>query len=64
MKKITINGIEKAEIRIYGVSGEQIYNQGFEIENKIIDLRDLKPGMYFMKIQTLSGAVIKKLIKE
>ena len=57
-KYISINGLDKMDIkqvRIYDLSGKVIYNHSSM--QRLIPIEDLKPGIYFIKIEIADGSM-------
>lgn len=52
---------EKAHINLINATGIIVFNGN--MEGNVLDLTDLKPGIYYLKIQTKNQLVIKKLVK-
>jgi len=48
-------------MNIYSVTGKQL--RSYNVAQKLIDLRNLSKGVYFIRIKTDKGAVTKKIIK-
>ena len=49
-------------ITIYDALGRRVYKQRGNIEQ--VEMNSLPSGLYFLKIQTNQGAVVKKIIKD
>ena len=68
--ELRITGIKSASslvLRIYSMQGEQLINQELSTSQRIegnckIDIKNLKPGMYFLKLSGNKIDVSKKLI--
>ena len=59
-----INTGEKINtVSIYNLNGEMILSKEV-IDNNFINISDLKPGVYFVKVQTENGIIVRKLIKK
>jgi polyhydroxybutyrate depolymerase len=54
------NPLELKEIIIYNISG---VNLNLKTIDGLIDLTDLKTGIYLLSIKTLKGTIIKKVVK-
>ena len=53
---ITLNGIEeKSTLRIYDISGKQVITLEIEGTTKTISLNGMNKGIYFLKIDAISG---------
>lgn len=52
------------EIYLYNLLGEEIKRCIINQTKYNLDISELKPGVYFVKVQTSQGFIIKKLIKE
>ena len=53
---------ENAQIKIYNMYGEYIYEQNFKSSNQQIDLSSQPNGVYFLQLKTAAGNSIKKVI--
>lgn len=51
------------EINIYNVVGVNVYNEQCTMNNLQIDIADLNRGIYFIKINTDKGNIVKQFIK-
>ncbi|TAE82260.1 MAG: T9SS C-terminal target domain-containing protein [Bacteroidetes bacterium] len=60
---ITTSDNEIAKITLFDISGRELLNQDFRSESTI-DIREMKPGIYFVQVQNKSGKSIKKLVIE
>ena len=49
------------EVRIFDIAGKMVYSQTHEGKAVDISINDVEPGMYFVRITTLSGDRIMKL---
>jgi hypothetical protein len=54
---------ERLDISIFNLQGEEIFKQQFKGENARIDIRNLTPGVYFVRIGNEKAIGIQKLIK-
>ena len=61
---VQIGSYEHAQMSVYTMYGECIYQQTCASSNPQIDLRSQPGGVYFLKVNTMSGIVVKKIIKE
>jgi len=58
-----LQGLSNSLIEVRDINGRQIRNQQLFENNSSIDLSELKPGIYFLKVITIDGFVtIKKII--
>ena len=68
LEKLTINSTLKDvfKVTIYTVLGKKVFSKDMHTANKTILLPNLKPGVYFLKINTLDGKnqFLRKLIRE
>ena len=55
---------EIEDVKVYTMHGKLVLSSQFEKENNIIDVSSLKNGIYFLKIETEVGYLIKKVIKK
>ncbi len=61
---IYIQSAEKIlTISLSNILGEIVINKR-DLENRTIEISNLKNGIYFLNIKTKSGHITKKLIKE
>jgi len=60
---IKTKNYDKTKISIFNISGELLINKYF-INNTKLDIKNLKKGIYFIKIETDKEIITKKLIKE
>ena len=60
--KLQISGINNANIRISDISGKEIMTLQNYSNNTIIDISNLKSGIYFLEIIEIKTRIIKKLI--
>jgi pectate lyase len=54
---------EGALIEFFNISGNLIKNQKVTGQNQTMDVSDLKPGLYLVKVSSPYGSVISRLIK-
>lgn len=54
---------ELKDVKIYSILGELVLSPQLETERNLLDLSCLNDGTFFMKIETNSGFLTKKLIK-
>ncbi|MBC5992438.1 T9SS type A sorting domain-containing protein [Pontibacter cellulosilyticus] len=59
--RIYIEG-EYDNLRIYTVTGQQVYQHKYKTESEPIDLKSLAPGFYTLRIQTRKAIITKKII--
>jgi photosystem II stability/assembly factor-like uncharacterized protein len=66
--KLTVSGNLNAiqSIEIFNIPGEKIFWKQFSVDRKEItmDVSDLNPGLYFVKVQTETGTTVQKFIKQ
>lgn len=60
---IDSNTVEVSSIKIYDLLGKQVFSQN-GLENNELNISSLNSGLYLLKIDTLEGAVNKKIIVE
>jgi hypothetical protein len=61
--KLNIKGHDnKSIIEIYGISGKLILAQ--QLNSNQLDITSLTKGLYFLKLTTPEGSVVKKFVKE
>jgi hypothetical protein len=61
---VTINGIdEPTQIILFSSLGEQIGSWKLNADNSTIPIYGLKPGIYFLQLQTKTHLITKKMIK-
>jgi hypothetical protein len=61
--KLTIETTQKSEIEILNIQGQLI--KSITSNGKTtIDISELAPGMYFVKVKTENGIAVKKFVKE
>lgn len=61
------NGENKIDVSVFDNIGRMVYSKGFEHsrgDNLVINIDNLKPGFYVVKISTVKNAKTKKLIIE
>jgi PKD repeat protein len=51
-----------ATAEVYDISGKQLLSQ--PLNTQAIDISNLAPGLYFIRISTAEGSVVKKFVKE
>ncbi|SFZ93600.1 Por secretion system C-terminal sorting domain-containing protein [Flaviramulus basaltis] len=56
------NKQEKSQISVYDINGRTLLNKN--LNNKSIDLSSFANGIYLIKINTNSGTVVKRILKE
>ncbi len=65
---VTINNISSLKmesIEVYNITGELLITESTELnEETLVDISDLKAGVYIAKINTEKGKIIKKVIKK
>jgi hypothetical protein len=60
---LTIEGLpDHATAEIYSINGKLLLNEA--ISNQQIDIRSLADGMYFIKLSSAQGSVVRKFVKE
>ncbi|MBV1922802.1 MAG: T9SS type A sorting domain-containing protein [Flavobacteriaceae bacterium] len=64
-QEITIISHNDSEISVlaYSVLGEEVFNKNINTNQTKLNISDLKKGVYFLKIASSQGWIIKKLIK-
>jgi len=60
--KFQISGTNNANIRISDISGKEVMTLHNYSNNTVIDISNLKPGIYFLEIIESKTRIIKKLI--
>jgi hypothetical protein len=61
---IQAESMDVVQVTIVNVSGETVY-QGVSNEGKLlVDIKEVASGMYFVKLKTKGGLIIKKIVKE
>jgi hypothetical protein len=62
------NYSDNASIKIFNILGGLVYQDNFEFvlgsNKKLINLNDVKQGVYFVEIKSKAGVFSKKLIIE
>ncbi|MEO6304663.1 MAG: LamG-like jellyroll fold domain-containing protein, partial [Bacteroidia bacterium] len=62
---VVINGLyQNTDVEVINALGEIIYQGKIEGNKDEIDLKEQKAGIYFIKIKTGQGTVIKKIIRD
>ena len=62
--KVDIGNIEKARIKIIDIIGKQVLEVKAYKSKEALNISNLKPGVYLMKIESDTGNTIRKLIKK
>jgi hypothetical protein len=57
------NDVKKIEIEVINLNGQVIRTQILMGSNSDIDIQELNPGLYFLKIKTQEGMSVVKIIK-
>ena len=54
------------EVSVYNITGMMVYNEQFTNYNErlTIDLSNFDNGIYFVKIKSDSGEILKKIVKQ
>lgn len=60
---ISISGINSGLLKITDLNGRLVLTKNFINPNRI-DIRDMSPGVYLLRIETTDGTIIGKLIKK
>ena len=61
---IQAESMDVVQVTIVNVIGETVY-QGVSNEGKLlVDIKEVASGMYFVKLKTKGGLIIKKIVKE
>lgn len=60
---ISISGINSGSLKITDLNGRLILDENFIDPNRI-DIRNMSPGVYLLRIETTEGTIIGKLIKK
>lgn len=60
---ISISGINSGSLKITDLNGRLVLTKNFINPNRI-DIRDMSPGVYLLRIETTDGTIIGKLIKK
>jgi len=63
-EQVRIRGIEEARITLFDLSGSMRYSGTLNGQFESIPLDQLNTGIYLVRIQTLTGSCIRKLVKE
>lgn len=64
--KLTISGLNDEEVKsieIYGTSGALVYQRHSPAIRFTIDMEGMASGMYYLKINTVSGTITKKITR-
>ncbi len=63
--RLFITANEKIEsISIYTITGVMVYNAQCTMNNTQLDVANLNSGIYFIKINTNNGEIVKRFVKE
>jgi hypothetical protein len=63
INNLTINGLStNATAEIYDLSGKLLFNK--QLNTNQIDINSLAKGLYFIKLSTEEGSVVRKFVKE
>ena len=59
MFTVSLQGIsEKAQINVYNILGEQVYQSSLNLTNTQIDLNNKAEGIYLYRVVTESGSLV------
>ena len=56
--------VEIKKVAIYNITGVMVYNEQFTINNLQLNVANLNSGVYFVKIRTENGEVVKRIVKK
>lgn len=65
--KLDLEKEQQVQISVFDIRGAVLYSEGLDHlqnYNKQVSLRDVTPGMYFVRVQTTNGIVTRKFIVE
>ncbi|GAB3201355.1 hypothetical protein GCM10027293_23950 [Pontibacter aydingkolensis] len=60
-KRIFIDG-DYENLRIYTITGQEVYQHTYNSSKEYLDLKQLAPGFYTLRIQTRKAIITKKII--
>ncbi|MEI6900705.1 MAG: T9SS type A sorting domain-containing protein, partial [Bacteroidota bacterium] len=58
------SGLNMQEIQIFNIVGQMVYNQKVDGGNLTLNVGNLKPGVYNMKVKVAEGFINKKIVIE
>jgi len=61
---VNVINFHDATARIFNLNGELMLAQPLMSENTVIDIQDIKSGLYLIKISTKEGVMVRKFVKE
>lgn len=61
---IKLNNTEVINSALYDISGKRVLNLELHSELTVIDLSNLSPGIYLLKMDKLENTVVKRIIKQ
>ena len=64
IEKIIIDIKEKASLEIVNIQGKTIYTRSLQENSNIVDISDLKTGIYFLRFKSEDGVAVRKLVVE
>ena len=57
-------GVEIEDVLIYDIYGRRLDLSAVSHQPSVIDVKNLKSGIYFVKIKTEEGNIVKRFIKQ
>jgi hypothetical protein len=61
--QLTLQGEGIQHIRLITVTGACVYESAMKHDEVKIDMTDLPQGLYFLRVQSEDGMVVKKVVK-
>jgi hypothetical protein len=61
---LTIETLQRSDIEILNIEGQLIKSLAANNNKTIVDISALAKGMYFVKVKTDKGVVVRKFVKE
>ncbi|MES1181919.1 MAG: T9SS type A sorting domain-containing protein [Flavobacterium sp.] len=62
--RIKNGGLKIDKVSVYNSIGQNLYDLAISNLKPEIDISNLSPGIYFLQLQTETGSVVKKFVKE
>ena len=59
---LNLTRMETGIIRIYAINGKLVKHESFSANQKRVNLNGLKPGLYFVAVESAEGTSVRKLI--
>lgn len=63
MDKLRIKKKNMTKIKIENIEGQILFSKDIHADEYVVNIKDLKPGIYFVELQSEDGTFANKFIK-